>query len=119
MNLEQLRAYCLSFKAATEDTPFGEDTLVFRVANKMFALTSITAIPTTVNLRAEPEQIIEDRETHPDHVQPGWHMNKKYWNTVQCQTGLSSEILKEMIANSYHSVVKTLKKSEQQALLDS
>jgi predicted DNA-binding protein (MmcQ/YjbR family) len=77
MNIESLRQYCLSLKAVTEDTPFGEGTLVFRVMDKIFALTSLDTEGCRVNLKCDPDYAVELREQYED-VQPGFHMNKKH-----------------------------------------
>ena len=81
MNVEALREYCLSKKASTEDFPFGEETLVFRVMNKIFLLVSLYSNPLQFNAKCDPEKAIELREEH-DAIKPGYHMNKKHWNTV-------------------------------------
>ncbi len=87
MNIEALRNYCLSKKMVTEDTPFGDQTLVFRVMEKIFALTGLDTEHCSVNLKCDPDFAIELREKYAD-IQPGYHMNKKHWNTVACENGL-------------------------------
>jgi len=111
MNIEELRDYCLQKPAVTEGLPFGEDTLVFKVAGKMFLLTSISA-GTSFNVKCEPELAIELREKYTE-VQPGYHMNKKMWNTVQMNGALTRKQLCEMIDHSYNEVVKSLPKRVQ------
>ena len=114
MNIEELRNYCLSKKAATESFPFGEDTLVFKVLDKAFALASISE-PDSVNLKCDPEYAIELREQYDD-VQPGYHMNKKHWNTVTIQGGLDDKFICDLIDHSYNMVVKGMSKKEQEKL---
>ena len=116
MNIETLREYCLSKKAVTEDFPFGEDTLVFRVLNKIFLLVSLSSNPLQFNAKCDPEKAIELREQY-DAVQPGYHMNKKHWNTIIMNGSLSNAQLKEMIDDSYNLIVQSLPKKERENLL--
>ncbi len=115
MNVEYLREYCLSKKAVTEGMPFGEETLVFKVANKLFALTNLEAETFTVNLKCDPDRAVELRERYPE-VQPGWHMNKKHWNTVDFEGSLRKSLLLELIDHSYDMVIKGLPKKTRAAL---
>lgn len=108
MNIEEYRSYCLSKKATTESFPFNETTLVFKVAGKMFALTNIDLFE-SVNLKCDPERAIELRETF-NGVKPGFHMNKKHWNTVRVLSDVPNELLMELIDHSYQLVVKSLTK---------
>ena len=108
MNLEEIREYCLSKKGVEEGLPFGEDTLVFKVMGKMFALISISA-PDTINLKCDPEYASELRERYTA-VQPGWHMNKKHWNTVSLHDDLGAKEIKKLIDHSFDEVVKKLPK---------
>ena len=114
MNLEELREYCLSKNGASEDLPFGEDTLVFRVAGKLFLLTSLSD-GTHFNVKCDPELAIELRERH-NEVTPGYHMNKKLGNTVRMDGGLSDKQLCDMIDHSYDEVVKGLPKKMREGL---
>ena len=117
MNIEAFRIYCLS-KAGTEEClPFDEHTLVFKVMGKMFALTSLNSEDFTVNLKCDPDKAIELREVNPQII-PGFHMNKKHWNTVSFDEGLLNSMLKEQIDHSYAMVVKGLTKKLKQALLN-
>ena len=95
MNIEHLREYCISKEFVTEEFPFDNDTLVFKVQGKMFALISISD-PRSVNLKCDPEYAIELREQY-DAVQPGYHMNKKHWNTVELRGGLDDKFICELI----------------------
>lgn len=110
MNIEQFREYALSKPATSEDFPFGPDTLVLRVAGKIFAITGLDSEQFTVNLKCDPDYALELREQHPEVI-PGWHMNKKHWNTVDFEGALDDRMLRSLIDHSYEQVVKTLKKS--------
>lgn len=116
MNVETLREYCLSKKAVTEDFPFGEDTLVFRVSNKIFLLVSLSSSPLQFNAKCDPDKAIELREQY-DAIIPGFHMNKKHWNTVIADGSLSSTLLKEMIDDSYNLIIQSLPKKDREAVL--
>jgi predicted DNA-binding protein (MmcQ/YjbR family) len=111
MDLEIFREYCLGKPGAAEDMPFGEDVLVFRVAGKMFALASLDEVPATVNLKCDPDLALELRDRY-EQVRPGYHMNKKHWNTVEIGTGIPDAELRKMIDHSYELVVKSLPKSK-------
>ena len=109
MNIEDFRLYCLA-KAGTEEClPFDEDTLVFKVMGKVFALTSLSSEDFRVNLKCDPDKATELRELHLE-IQPGYHMNKKHWNTVTFDGELSQEMLKGLIDHSYKLVVNKLTK---------
>ncbi|MCX2745775.1 MmcQ/YjbR family DNA-binding protein [Mangrovivirga sp. M17] len=108
MNIEDFRAYCLSLPYTSEDMPFGEDVLTFRVHGKIFALTGITEFK-SINLKCDPERALELRERF-DFVKPGYHMNKKHWNTVELSPGCSDSFLKDLVKHSYDCVHKTLPK---------
>jgi predicted DNA-binding protein (MmcQ/YjbR family) len=111
MNVEAIREYCLSKNGAEEDYPFDEFTLVIKVAGKMFVLIALDSIPLQLNLKCDPEKAIELREQY-ENVIPGWHMNKKYWNTIILEGSIRWDELKHWIDHSYDEVVKKLKKSE-------
>lgn len=115
MNIEEFRDYCLSKKYVTECFPFDTTTLVFKVANKMFALSGLEHQPATVNLKCDPERAIELREEYSDIIE-GFHMNKKLWNTITIEGGLSNDFIKELIDHSYDLVVKGLTKKRQKEL---
>ncbi|MET9448278.1 MmcQ/YjbR family DNA-binding protein [Streptomyces cinerochromogenes] len=112
MTPQQLRAFCLSFNAAVEDFPFNPETSVFRVLGKMFALTSLDARPLTVNLKCDPEDALRLRGEHEGLIVPGWHMNKRHWNTVTVDGGLPDRLVKELIEDSYDLVVAGLPRAE-------
>lgn len=106
MNIEELRDYVLQKPSVTEGFPFGEDTLVFKVKDKMFLLTGLESDPLQFNVKCDPDKAIELREEYPESVLPGYHMNKKHWNTVIVDGILSRKQLKEMIDHSYALVAK-------------
>ncbi|UII24162.1 MmcQ/YjbR family DNA-binding protein [Fulvivirga ligni] len=108
MNIEWFRDYCISLKGVTEEFPFGEETLVFKVMGKMFALTDVDLF-TSVNLKCDPEKAVQLREQHAA-IQPGYHMNKNHWNTVLMDGTLSDKFVKELINDSYTLVVSGLTK---------
>ena len=109
MDLAEFREYCLTKPSATEGTPFGPDVLVFKVSGKMFALASLDELPTTVNLKCDPELALDLRDRY-EQVRPGYHMNKKHWNTVEIEGGIPDLELRKMIDHSYELVTKSLPK---------
>lgn len=117
MNAEQIREYCISKPQVTECFPFDEVTLVFKVANKIFALLSIESHDTlSINLKCEPEQAITYREQYR-FVVPGYHMNKKHWNTVHLFNIENEMVVYKMIDESYHLVVSGLSKKNREELM--
>jgi predicted DNA-binding protein (MmcQ/YjbR family) len=114
MNIESFRAFCLKKKGVTEEFPFGEGTLVYKVMGKMFALTGIENFE-SVNLKVDPEKGAELRESYPA-VLPGYHMNKKHWVTVLMDGSLPDRLVKEWIDDSYALVASKLTKSQKSAL---
>ena len=111
MNIETLREYCLSKPGAEETLPFGPDTLVFKVNGKMFLLTSLDEEPLQFNVKCDPDKAIELREEY-SCVLPGYHMNKKHWNTIVVDGSVSTKQLKEWIDDSYTLVSDSKKKSK-------
>jgi predicted DNA-binding protein (MmcQ/YjbR family) len=114
MNVEELRDHCLQLKGVTEDLPFGEDTLVFRIGSKIFLLVGLSE-GDRFNVKCDPELAEELREQHPE-VKPGFHMNKKHWNTVYMNGALSRKQLCEMVDHSYNLVLKSLPKKTQEEI---
>lgn len=108
MNIEELRDYCLSKPGACETFPFGPDTLVFKVAGKVFLLSGLDSKPTSFNAKCDPEEAIALREEYPHSIFPGYHMNKKHWNTVELNGGISDALVRRMIDDSYQLIVKAL-----------
>jgi len=109
MNAEEIREYVLQKPSVTEGFPFGESTLVFKVNGKVFLLIGLDSEPLQFNVKCDPEKAIELREDHPENILPGYHMNKKHWNTIITGRGLSNKMLKEMIDDSYGLVAKIKK----------
>lgn len=114
MDLELVRNFCLKKKGVTESYPFDEVTPVYKVMNKMFCLSNLTP-PYFINIKCDPENAIELREEY-EQVRPGWHMNKKYWNSVYFEGNVSDQQIFEWITDSYNLVVDSLKKSEKAEL---
>lgn len=113
MDVEAFRAYCLKCPGrVTEGLPFGEGTLVFKVEGKMFALASLDAVPASVNLKCDPERALEYRERY-ESVLPGYHMNKRLWNTVILDGSVPDRVINEMIDHSHALVVAGLPKATQ------
>jgi predicted DNA-binding protein (MmcQ/YjbR family) len=108
MHIEELRSYCLSFPATAEGFPFDEQTLVFKVGGKMFALADVNSFE-SINLKCLPETGVELRERYAG-ITPGYHMNKKHWITVKCNADVSRELVLELIRSSYELVVNSLTK---------
>ncbi len=101
MNIETIREYILQKPFVIEGFPFGENTLVFKVKDKIFLLAALDSSPLQFNVKCDPDKAIEWRETYPETVLPGYHMNKKHWNTIMVDGRLSAKQLKEMIDDSY------------------
>ena len=114
MNIEDVRNHCLSKKGVTESFPFDEDTLVFKVCNKMFLLVSLSE--NRINVKCDPDKAIELREQY-SAVTPGFHMNKALWNTVVLNDTIPPKLIAEWIDDSYKLVVGKLTKKEQAGLL--
>lgn len=111
MYIDELRFFCLSLKGTREGTPFDASTLVFYVMDKMFCLTNIDHFD-SINVKCDPEKAIELRETYAE-ITPGYHMNKKHWNTVSVKGRLSDDFIKQLISSSYHLVIQGLPKKAQ------
>ena len=114
MDLTEFREYCLSKPNTTEGTPFGPDVIVFKVSGKMFALAALDEVPPTANLKCDPELALDLRDRY-EQVRPGYHMNKKHWNTVEIERGIPDLELRKMIDHSYELVIKGLPKSKVKA----
>lgn len=108
MNIEDLREYCLQHPFVEESFPFGPDTLVFKVNGKIFLLTGLDNDPLQFNVKCDPEKAEALREQYPS-VLPGYHMNKKHWNTIVVDGSVSNRVLKEWITDSYNLVAKIRK----------
>ncbi|MEM6261594.1 MAG: MmcQ/YjbR family DNA-binding protein [Bacteroidota bacterium] len=114
MDIEQVRLHCLSKKSVTEGFPFGEETLVFKVEGKMFALIPLEKAD-RISLKCDPEYVVELREKH-EEITSAWHMNKKHWNTVILTGNLPDTLVKHLVNHSYERVVAKLPKSVRQKL---
>ena len=108
MNIEEFRDYCIVKKGVTEETPFGPDTLVFKVMGKMFALCGLDEFK-YVNLKCDPDRAIELREQYAS-IQPGYHMNKRLWNSVYVNDDVDDKLVYELIDHSYELIVDSLSK---------
>ncbi len=111
MDIESLREYCLSKSGAEETLPFGPDTLVYKVQNKAFLLVGLDSENLRFNVKCDPELAIELREQY-SCVLPGWHMNKKHWNTIVVDGSVSVKQLREWIDHSYELVINSLPKKQ-------
>jgi predicted DNA-binding protein (MmcQ/YjbR family) len=110
MDLESVRTYCLAKKAVTESLPFDDETLVFKVAGKIFSLLSLSG-DWGMNLKCDPEKAVELREQYPEIV-PGYHMNKAHWNTIQLNGNLSEKMIFDLIDHSYQLIVNSLSRKQ-------
>ena len=107
MTFDTIYQLCHSFAGVTEEFPFDEDTLVFKVAGKMFALTSVTDLPMRINLKCDPDRAVLLRAEHAS-ILPGYHMNKKHWNTVVLDGSLADQLVVDLVAHSWERVVAGL-----------
>ena len=119
MNIEEFRDYCITKKGVTESFPFDEQTLVFKVMGKMFALSGLEHQPAKANLKCDPERSIELREEYDGLITPGFHMSKLHWNTVELEMNLPHDLLIELIDHSYDLVVEGLTKKLKKQLFSS
>jgi predicted DNA-binding protein (MmcQ/YjbR family) len=115
MHLDTFRDHALALPGVTEDLPFGPGTLVFRVGGKIFALLSLDAPEPTVNLKCDPERAVELRETY-EGVRPGYHMNKRHWNTVDLRGDVPGDVLRDLADHAYALVRAGLPKAAREAL---
>ena len=115
MNAENFRAHCLAKNGATEGTPFGPDNIVFKVGGKMFALLAFEEVPPRANLKCDPDLALELRDRY-EQVEPGYHMNKKHWNTVVLDGVIPDGEIGKMIDHSYELVAKSLPAKKGKAL---
>lgn len=114
MDIEAFREYCLAKAGATEGTPFGPDNIVFKVGGKMFALAALDEVPPAVNLKCDPDLALELRDRYPQ-VRPGYHMNKRHWNTVELDGVIPQKEIIEMIDQSYDLIVGSLPKTRRRS----
>ena len=115
MNATALRACCLARAGAIEDFPFGPEHSVFKVAGKMFALSALDRTPLEVSVKCEPELAVALRDTHPA-IRPGYHLNKRHWNTITLDGSLADQLVRDLIEDSYDLVVSALPKRVREQL---
>ncbi|MBS2548628.1 MmcQ/YjbR family DNA-binding protein [Catenulispora sp. NL8] len=115
MTPNELKKACLALHRAVEDFPFGSEASVFKVAGKVFAITRLAAEPLAVSLKSDPELALSLRAAHAA-IRPGYHLNKRHWNTVTIDGSLSRRMVVEMIEDSYDLVVKSLTRAQRAAL---
>ena len=116
MDIESIREFCLAKAAVEEGFPFGDNVLVFKVKGKMFLLARLDVAVLEFNVKCDPEQAIEWREQYAA-VQPGYHMNKKFWNTVIMDGSIPVRVVRQMIDDSYRLVVLSLPRKQQEGLI--
>ena len=115
VNARELRQWCLAQVGAIEDFPFGPDHSVFKVAGKMFALSALQRAPLEVSLKCEPELAEQLRESY-DAIRPGYHLNKRHWNTVTVDGSIADRLVRDLVADSYDLVVSGLPKRTREQL---
>lgn len=115
MNLEQIESIFMARQGATKDFPFGDDTMVFKVMDKMFGLISLKTTPLNINLKCDPNDALAYRDIY-ECVNPGYHMNKKHWNNITLDGTMKEEIIKDMVNESYDLVVSKLTKKQREEL---
>jgi predicted DNA-binding protein (MmcQ/YjbR family) len=107
MDATDLRTWCLQQAGAIEDFPFGPEHSVFKVAGKMFALSTLDRLPLEVSVKCEPELAVSLRHSYPA-IRPGYHLNKRHWNTITLDGSLSDQLVRDLIEDSYDLVVSAL-----------
>lgn len=107
MHMEQLRELLLSFPGVTEEEPFGPEVVVYKVMGKIFALVDYDSVPQTMNLKCDPDRALDLRDMH-EAIRPGYHMNKRHWNTLELDGTLRSALVSELVRHSYGLVVAAL-----------
>ena len=115
MDAAELRRWCLAQSGAVEDFPFGPEHSVFKVGGKMFALSTLERTPLAVSAKCEPELALQLRDTYTA-IRPGYHLNKRHWNTITLDGSLSDQLVRELIADSYDLVVSALPKRTREEL---
>ena len=115
MDASNLRDWCLEQRGAIEDFPFGPEHSVFKVAGKMFALSALERTPLEVSVKCEPELAVGLRESYPA-IRPGYHLNKRHWNTLTLDRSLPDQLVRDMIEDSYDLVVSALPRRTREQL---
>ena len=116
MNIETFREYCLRKPGATEDTPFGPEDIVFKVAGKIFAIAALDEVPPRANLKCDPDLALELRDRY-EQVTAGYHMNKKHWNTIELDGVIPEREIRKIVDHSYNLVVQSLPKAKREKLV--
>jgi predicted DNA-binding protein (MmcQ/YjbR family) len=106
MEIDEIREYALSLPETEECFPFGENNLVLKTKGKIFIILDLVSLPSTMNYKATPDDIIEQRDQYPDAIFPGFHMNKKHWNTIHLNRTVPSKTIQALVLNSYTLVRK-------------
>ncbi len=120
MNIESIREHCIIKKEVTEELPFGPDTLVFKLRGKIFLLVSLSQVDElSFNVKCDPEYAVELREDYPSTVFPGYHMNKKHWNTIYCNRELDDAGIQSLIDDSYSLILQSLPRAVREEILRS
>lgn len=115
MHTEQLRELLLSFPGVTEEEPFGPEVVVYKVKGKMFALVGYDSVPPTMNLKCDPDRALDLRDVH-EAIRPGYHMNKRHWNTLDLDGSLRGSLVAELVRHSYDLVVAALPRRARETL---
>ena len=115
MEIDEILDHCIAKPGAYDDFPFGEDTLVLKVSGKMFALTNLSRHPLRINLKCDPQRALQLRERY-DAIEPGYHMNKRHWNTLTLDGSLPASLLAECLDHSYELVVAGLTRAQRASL---
>src|SRR5215212_15451 len=115
MNARELRDWCLQHEGAIEDFPFTAEHSVFKVRGKMFAISALGREPLEVSVKCEPELAVELRNSYAA-IRPGYHLNKRHWNTITLDGSLPDELVRDMVEDSYDLVVSALPKRAQSEL---
>ena len=116
MTADSLRRWCLARPSAVEEFPFGPETSVFKVEKKLFAISALGASPLKVSLKCEPELAEELRGSYPDAIAPGYHLNKRHWNTVLCDGTLPDAMVRDMVEDSYDLIVAAMPRAVRERL---
>lgn len=113
MDVESLRDFCLSLPLACESFPFDDETLVFKVEGKIFLFIGLECVKLRANVKCDPDYALELRDAYSE-VRPGYHMNKKYWNTIYITPSLKDSLVQEWVLHSYCEVVKKLNRTQRE-----
>jgi predicted DNA-binding protein (MmcQ/YjbR family) len=115
VDASELRAWCLQQTGAREEFPFGPEPSVFKVAGKIFALSSLERTPLSVSVKCDPDLAVALRDSYPA-IRPGWHLNKRHWNTIRIDGSLPDRLIRDLIEDSYDLVVSALPKYKREEL---